>query len=88
MEVGQILPHPDYPEAHRVIKAPPGSEDWCGDLHVRIGYNAAGIIGFLAEWNPTPDERALIGAGAPIRTFICGTSLPPQAVWVREPDEI
>ena len=84
----KIGPHPEFPDNHIVMKAPPGSESWCGDLEVRIAQNAAGQIGFESEWLPTEDEKALIAAGAPIRTFICGTQLPPQSIWVREPDEI
>lgn len=85
---GDIGPHPDFPNAYRVFKAPPGSEGWCGDLAVRIAHNAAGFIGFMSEWHPSDEERARIAAGAPIRTYIIGESLPPQSVWVPEPDEL
>jgi len=96
MQVGQIAPHPDAPEHHIVMKAPPGTEDWCGDLHVRLGVNAGGQIGFMSEWYPTEEELALLNAGQPVRTFIVGRdaerigdlALPPQAVWVRGEDEV
>lgn len=88
MHVGQIQPHPDAPDAYRVFKAPPGTEEWCGDLAIRIATNEAGVVGLMSEWIPTEEEKALIAAGQPVRTFICGLSLPPQSVWVRGADEL
>lgn len=88
MNPGSIAVDPVAPEANVTIKAPPGSEHWCGDLDVRLACNHAGQVGFVSEWIPTDDERALIAAGAPVRTFICGRALPPQSVWVKGPEEV
>lgn len=70
--------------------------DNCLDLQCRFTTHPGDDTpGFMSEWLPDEEERALIMAGAPIRTFICAIrgpdgrlSLPPQSVWVREPHEV
>lgn len=86
---GKIAPNPAQPpENYIIMKAPPGTEHWCGDLAVRIEVNSAGKPGFMSEWHPTDAERARIAEGAPVRSFITGTGLPPQSLWVPDADEV
>lgn len=90
---GQIAVDPAFPDSNIKFGPPPGAEDWCGELHVRLTClqspdGTIGPAGFLSEWYPTPEELALLNEGQPVRTHIVARALPPQAVWVRNRDEI
>ncbi len=86
-----IGPHPDFPEAYIVMKAPLSMGPDCHDLGVRIGImhgETGSYTGFMAEWRPTAEELELLNKGEPIRTFIISERLPPMSMWVREQSEI
>jgi hypothetical protein len=82
-----IADDPQQPDASVIMRAPPGTESWCGDLKIRIAVKS-GQVGFMAEWYPTPEELERLKDGAAVRTFIVGRSLPPQSVWVKGVDEV
>lgn len=93
MNPGQVPVDPAHPDANVTIGPPPGGEEWCGSLNVRLTCLTApdgtvGPVGFMSEWWPTPEELTLLNAGQPVRTHIVGRGLPPQMVWVRGLEEV
>ncbi|XAI95942.1 hypothetical protein [Microcystis phage Mwe-JY26] len=66
------------PFANVVLKAPPGSEEHCGDLPAFR--SEAGT--FTSFWQPSVEEIAEIVAGKPIALTIMSSTHPPVSVWV------
>jgi hypothetical protein len=96
---GNVPVDPNFPDSNITFGPPPGGEDWCGSLTVRLVCLEApdgtvGPAGFLSEWWPTPEELELLNAGQPVRTHLVGKSflgeagLRPQMVWVKQPEEV
>lgn len=95
---GNIPVDPNYPDSNITFGPPPGADEWCGSLTVRLTCletedGTIGPAGFLSEWWPTPEEIALVNAGQPIRSHLVGRSflgeagLRPQMIWVKKVDE-
>lgn len=93
MVPGSVPVDPNYPDSNITFGPPPGGEDWCGSLTVRLTCLEApdgtiGPAGFLSEWWPTPEELELLNAGQPVRSHIVARGLPPQMIWVKKPEEV
>lgn len=76
------------PNATRVLGAPEGwdpkRDGECGALHVKD--NRVNDVRFMqSEWEPTPEERAAIAAGANVRLTVWGITHPPVALEVYAP---
>jgi hypothetical protein len=60
-----------------------GPDETIGDLHSHVEPGAAGIPQIETVWEPSPEERAAIAAGANISLRIMGMQ-PPVIVGVTE----
>ena len=98
MNPAVIQPHPDYPEAYILMKAPPEMEN-CVDLAYRVVQHPSlpGKLALVAEFDPTNEEReALANTNLPLRFMMTlliddetgGPIVPPIALWVRGHDEV
>lgn len=57
------------------------------DELIHCSVNGPETPSMVTAWEPTPDELALIAAGAPIYIRLLGVSHPPIMVSVGEPSE-
>ena len=62
-----------------VLKAPPGMEDECGDLHVMRDVGM-GYPELVSMWAPSEEERQMIADGGGVELRIVGDVHPPVAV--------
>jgi len=83
MHIGRIT------GATRNLGAPqgwdPDKDGTCGGLPIRDEPHSPGVNRMVSSWLPTPEEIALIQAGAPIHLLIVGSAHPPVAVSVGVP---
>jgi hypothetical protein len=86
--VCNILPHPDFPDAHAVLSGPPSMGDDCGSLAFRLMLACGQYPCWVAEWIPSEEEKALIAAGQPVRVSLIGERPQPSMVWAREMGEV
>lgn len=61
------------------------SDGICGGLPIRDEPHSPGVNKMVSAWMPTPEEVALIAAGAPIYLAVIGVSHPPVALFVGNP---
>ncbi len=71
--------------ATRVIGA---SQGYLGlplrDEVIYCAVDGPGTPAMVSAWRPTPEELALLNAGAPLFLRVLGTAHPPVMVWVEE----
>ena len=66
-----------------VLGAPPGvSIDRCKALPITRVLFDSGMPAVWSYWEPSPEERAAIAAGAPVRLSCWGTVHPPVSLGV------
>lgn len=75
-----------FPQANKVLKAPPGQEADVYDLPV-WGGEVEGIQRCISCWEPTPEERAAIAAGGPVWIWVVGHTHPPLVLDAASPFE-
>lgn len=63
------------PSSNDVLRLAGGNED--NDLHVRRDHTSDGQPYIASVWEPDPDERAALSAGANLELAITGESHPP-----------
>jgi hypothetical protein len=63
----------------------PVKDGICGGLPIRDEPHSPGVNQMVSAWLPTPEDIALIAAGAPIYLVVLGTSHPPVALTVGNP---
>lgn len=75
--------------ATRNLGAPRGSDPakdgTCGGLPIRDEPHGPGVNRMVSAWLPTPEEIALIVAGAPIYLGVLGIEHPPVQLFVGNP---
>lgn len=76
-----------HPSNNDVLRAPPGvAHADCKPLAItRVVYDngPAGLMpGVWSYWEPSPEERAAIAAGAKVRFSCWGTTHPPVSIGV------
>lgn len=73
-----------HPSNNSVLGAPPGVPfDECHALPItRVVFEETGSPGVVSYWLPTPDELALLNAGAAMRLTVWGRTHPPLALGV------
>jgi hypothetical protein len=69
-----------FPQANKILTAPPGQEDEVYDLPVWSDGDRC-----ISCWQPTEEERAAIARGEPMWLWIVGDTHPPVAVEVGSP---
>lgn len=83
MHVGRIQ------GATRNLGAPTGWEKdkhgACGGLPIRDEMHAPGLPCMVSAWIPTPEEIALLQAGAPAYLYVIGSAHPPVSLIVGSP---
>jgi hypothetical protein len=71
----------DFAESTTVFRAPAGmTEEECGSLAVHDTGEAP-----ISRWEPTPEERQAIAAGAPIWLWVFGRGHPPVSLATESP---
>jgi glycerol kinase len=65
-----------------VFRLDGGTED--NDLFVERITDADGCPVLISTWEPSPDERAAIAAGARIQLHVWGAGHPPVALSIEE----
>lgn len=63
----------------------PAKDGICGGLPIRDEPHSPGVNKMVSAWLPTPEEIALIAAGAPIYLAVLGVSHPPVSMFVGNP---
>lgn len=71
-----------FPQANTIMRAPPSmAEGLCNDVHAHSNGEIC-----VTLWQPTPEERAAIAAGAPIYLSVhMAGSMPPISFAVESP---
>jgi hypothetical protein len=69
-----------FPQANKILTAPPGQEEEVYDLPVWS--DGARCI---SCWQPTEAEKAAIARGEPVWLWVIGSTHPPVAVEVGSP---
>jgi len=75
-------------DATRYLGAPKGwHPDTDGDcVHLAVRDEVRdGLPIMHSAWEPTPEELALLNAGARVYLSVVGTGHPPVALWVGDP---
>lgn len=76
----------DFPQANHTFNRPASmTEAECEPLRVHAGLDYDGIPFSVSRWNPTPEERATIAAGAPVWLWVFGRGHPPVMVSAEDP---
>jgi hypothetical protein len=71
----------DFPEKTRVLQKPPGmTDEECQPLAIHDTGEQ-----LISRWEPTPEERRAIAAGAPIWLSVTGRGHPPVNLEVVSP---
>lgn len=74
---------PTIPQrANRIYRAPPGTEDKCLDIHVRVQDDQVFGSGLTSVWEPTPEELAALNAGGKIAVTLFVPIQPVMIVGV------
>ncbi len=63
----------------------PAKDGICGGLPIRDEPHSPGVNRMVSAWLPTPEEIALIVAGAPIYLGVLGIDHPPVSLSVGNP---
>lgn len=63
----------------------PAKDGICGGLPIRDEPHSPGVNRMVSAWLPTPEEIALIVAGAPIYLGVLGIEHPPVQLFVGNP---
>ena len=72
-----------HPSNNYVLRAPPGvSAEQCKPLAITRVLFDSGIPAVWSYWEPSPEERAAIAAGAPVRLSCWGMTHPPVSIGV------
>lgn len=72
-----------HPSNNDVLGAPPGvSIEQCRPLYITRVMFDSGIPAVWSYWEPSPEERAAIAAGAPVRFSCWGMTHPPVSIGV------
>lgn len=72
-----------FPEANKILTAPPGREEEVYDLPVWSDGDRC-----ISFWQPTEEEKAAIARGEPVCLWVMGTTHPPVAVEVGSPFDV
>lgn len=73
-----------HPSSNDVLLPPPGAtREECKPLFItRVRYEPSGQSGVISYWQPTPEQLALLNAGAPVWLSAWGHTHPPVAIGV------
>lgn len=76
MKAPPSMPHPDDAEEGQTA---------CYDVHACFTNYPDGTPITVTCWQPTPEERAMIAAGAPCWLIIVGHGMPPVTIQAADP---
>lgn len=81
----QLQPGVGHPKANRILKAPEGMEDECGDLECEVlDTDNVGTV-TMSRWLLTDEHRQMLVNGAHVRLEICQHPMPPVALSIEGP---
>jgi hypothetical protein len=63
----------------------PAKDGTCDALPIRAEPHGEDLLRMYSAWMPTPEEIALIAAGAPIHLMVLGSFHPPVMLTVGNP---
>lgn len=72
--------------ATHTFKAPPGTEDKCLDLHVRVSHHPDFGRCISSAWIPNPTELAMLNKGQAVHIHLFATNQPIMSVQVPNDD--